>query len=261
VHTLGIKMFIYKITVLPLNQVYIGLDTKPVYKQSRWKTHCRVACKQQKNSKLYKAMRQFGIDQCLYEVIADNFGSIGELALAEISLIQQLDSYKNGLNSTPGGDGLGKKNLSCMAESEIQQIRNTLGESFKEYNRKKWQDTTPEQRKEMVKHAFTPEVNEKRRGTLKQYYKSTPGARESKAKSISEWQQNNQEEFIKNNRNNGIKGAQKVSKKLLVEMPDGSMLNYSSKSEFQRSTNQWAKTVLEKTKQGFSHNGYKAWEQ
>lgn len=246
---------------MPINKVYIGLDTKPLYKQSRWKTHCRSAFKEQKNSKLYNAMRQYGIDQCLYEVVADTFTSIGELALAEISLIKKFNSYKNGLNSTPGGDGLGKKNLYCMSDEEIRAIRNTLGESFKEYNRIKWGNTTPEQRKEMVKNAFTPEVISKRRNTLKQYYESTPGAKESKAKVISEWQQNNREEFLKNNRANGIKGAQKVSKKLLVEMPDGSMLNYSSKSEFQRSTNQWAKTVLEKTKQGLSHNGYRAWEQ
>ena len=49
-------------------------------------------------------------------------------------------------------------------------------------------------------------------------------------------------------------------KKLFVELPDGNMLYYSSKSEFQRQTGQWAKTILEKTSKGLSHNSYKAWE-
>ena len=38
------------------------------------------------------------------------------------------------------------------------------------------------------------------------------------------------------------------------------MLCYPSKSEFQRQTGQWAKTILEKTAKGISYNGYKAWE-
>lgn len=253
-------MFIYKITVIPLNQVYIGLDTKPVYKQARWKEHCRAAFKGQKKRKIHDAMRKYGIEQCLYEVIDSNFDSIGSLALAEIAYIQKFDSYKNGLNSTPGGDGLGRSTLLQMSSEEIQKIRSTLGSSFREYNRKKWLDTTPEQRKEMVKHAHTPEVNAKRRETLKKYYESTPGSKEAKAKNIVEWQQNNRDQLRKNNLVNSLRAAEKVSKKLKVEFPDGSVLHYKSKSEFQRSTGQWIKTVIEKTNQGLSHNGYKAWE-
>ena len=46
-------MFIYKITVVPLNQVYIGLDTKPSYKLSRWKTHQEIANKNPKTKTTY----------------------------------------------------------------------------------------------------------------------------------------------------------------------------------------------------------------
>ena len=257
----GPKMFIYKITVIPINQVYVGLDTKPVYKQSRWKEHCRAAFKGQKKRKIHDAMREYGLEQCLYEVIDSDFDRIGSLALAEISYIKKFDSYKNGLNSTPGGDGLGRADLTQLTSEEIQQIRNTLGGSFKDYNRKKWADTTPEQRREMVRHAHTPEVNARRRQTLKQYYESAPEVKKAKSKSIVDWQKNNQEQLRKNNRINSLKGAAKVSKKLQVECPNGNVLYYPSKSEFQRATGQWAKTIIEKTSQGLSHNGYKAWEQ
>jgi hypothetical protein len=253
-------MFIYKITVIPLNQVYIGLDTKPVYKQARWKEHCRAAFKGQKKRKIHDAMRTYGLDQCMYEVVDDRFNSIGALALAEIAYIQKFDSYKNGLNSTPGGDGLGRTNLSQLTIDEIDQIRAALGNNFKEYNQKKWADTTTEQRKEMIKCAHTPEVNARRRETLKKFYESTPGAKEQKAKGIVAWQQKNQEQLRKNNRANSLKAAEKNSKKLLVELPDGSMLQYASNTEFQQLTRQWAKTVIEKTNQGLSHNGYKAWK-
>lgn len=43
-----------------------------------------------------------------------------------------------------------------------------------------------------------------------------------------------------------LEGATKVSKKLLVESPNGDMLYYLSKSEFQRQTGLWAKTILKK---------------
>lgn len=253
-------MFIYKITVIPINKVYIGLDTKPSYKLSRWKTHCNESRKNCK-TKLHAAIKEHGIENCKVEVVEDNFSSIGELALAEIRYIKQFDSYRNGLNSTPGGDGLGKKVLHQLTNDELIKIKSSLGDSFRDYNKNvKWANTTPEQRKSMVRNAFTPEVNARRRETLKQYYAVTPGAKESKAIGILEWQKNNQETFRRNNQINALKGSAKVSKKLLVEMPNGSMLKYASKSAFQRSTGQWAKTVIDKTNQGQTHNGYRAWE-
>jgi len=67
--------------------------------------------------------------------------------------------------------------------------------------------------------------------------------------------------FRANNIKNGLLGAAKVSVAILVEHPDGNMLQYKSKSEFARITGQVPKTVIEKTIKGKSHNGYKAWEQ
>jgi hypothetical protein len=253
-------MFIYKITVVPLNQIYIGLDTKPGYRQARWKEHCRDAFKSSKNRKIHNAMREYGIEQCIYEVVEEGFQTVGQLALAEISYIKEFDSYRNGLNSTTGGDGLGRIDLAQLSDFEISEIRKALGTSFAEYNKKKWSGTTVEQRKSMVNHLHTTEVNSRRRDTLKRYYNHTAGARESKAKKIVEWQTNNRDQLLANNRKNSLLGAAKTSIKLSVEDPSGHMLYFPSKSEFQRQTGQWAKTVIEKTKRGLSYNGYKAWE-
>lgn len=252
-------MFIYKITVVPLNQVYIGMDTELEYKKSRWKDHCRELKKETKR-KVHVAMKEHGLENCTYEVIERDFVSLGQLALAEIRQIEKHNSYKNGLNSSRGGDGLGHSGWNRLTEEEILLIKSTLGNHFREYNKIKWANTTPEQRKEMLKPAFTPEVNARRAESLREYYKSVPGAKEYKISKLLEWQEANKEEHKRIAKANGAKGAAKVSKRLEVETEDGKVLYFSSKSEFQRQTGQWANTVLEKSKNGEFYNGYKAKE-
>jgi hypothetical protein len=253
-------MFIYKITVVPLNQVYIGLDTKPSYKLSRWSKHQEEAnarCR----TKLHSSMKHYGIENCTVEIIEDGFESIGKLALAEINYIKQYNSYRNGLNSTPGGDGLGRHDLAGLSSEEIEQIRTVLSESFSEYNKNiKWANTTPADRKELTSHLHNAQVYKKKSDTLKKFYEANPNIKKDKGVSIKQWQLENTQQLKETNRINSLKGAAKVSKKIVVEKEDGSVLHFNSKSEFNRRTGQWAETVLRKTKEGKFHNGYKAKE-
>lgn len=253
-------MFIYKITIITSGKMYFGLDTKPSYKNSRWKIHCDLAFNKIPKYKLHKEMKLHGIENCQYEIVETGFTSIGKLALAEIRYIQQYNTYKNGLNSSPGGDGLGRNNLTDLTDLEIQEIRNSLGEHWKEWNKRKWANTTPEQRKEMMKHAFLPEVIARRSETLKNYYKCCPEAIEKKREQMKISRNYNKEYRDQKAREAGLKGALAMSKSVLVEFPDGTTKLFISKSEMQRQTSQWAKTIISKTKQGLSHNGYKAWE-
>lgn len=254
-------MYIYKITVTPIEKVYIGLDTHPSYKLKRWKEHCKNVSKQYK-TKLYQAMYAHGIENCTIEILADNFSSVTELALAEIKYIELFDSFNNGLNSTRGGDGMGRHLLHQMTPGDILKIKNALGANFSEYNKQiKWANTTADQRKVLTQHLHTEEIYLKKSNTLKQFYEANPAEKDKKKIGIMDWQSKNQDLLRETNRRNSLKGAAKVSKKLTVETPAGDMLHFSSKSEFQRQTGQWAKTVIDKTKQGLSHNGYRAWEQ
>ena len=253
-------MFIYKITVIPLNQVYIGLDTKPSYKLSRWKTHQEIANRNPK-TKLHKAMANVSTADCKIEIVEEGFTSIVKLALAEIAYIKQFDSYKNGLNSTPGGDGLGVHDLYALTDVEILEIKKALGDSFRDYNKNiKWANTTIDSRKEQTKHLHTEEIYQKKSNTLKEFYKANPEIKKEKGKDIQRWQKENPDIVKAQNKINSLKGAAKVSKRLKVELETGEVLYYSSKSEFQRETGQWAQTVLKKTKNGEFHNGYKATE-
>ena len=253
-------MFIYKITILTTNQVYIGLDTKPSYKLARWKHHCR-AVNGNDVTKLYNAMRKAGVENCIVNIEEDGFSSISSLAVAEITYIKKYNSYINGLNSTPGGDGMGYHTLNRLNEFEIDQIKAALGDNFRYYNKNvKWANTTVEERKELTKHLHNKEVYQKKSDTLKEFYKANPDERAKKRVAIDAWIKSNREQLLANNLKASLKGAAKTSIAILVESPDGSMLHYKSKSEFNRQTTLWAKIILEKTAIGKSHKGYKAWE-
>lgn len=251
-------MFIYKITVN--TQIYIGFDSKPSYKLSRWKEHCNEAntrCK----TPLHKAMKEYGITNCTIEVLEDNIKSLGDLALAEINYIKKYNSYVNGLNATPGGDGLGKHNLLALSNDDITKIKVALGSHFSKYNQSvKWANTSEADRKLLTQHLHTNEIYEKKSKTLKEYYNHNPDSKKSKSISIKEWQQNNADIMKAQNKINGLIGAEKVSKKLRVETSNGEVLHFNSKSEFRRITGQWANTIIEKTNQGLFYNGFKAWE-
>jgi hypothetical protein len=252
-------MFIYKITVMPLNQIYIGLDTKPSYKLSRWKTHCKESQTNSK-TKLYDGMKNYGVENCSIEIVEDNFTSFGKLALAEIEYIKKFNSFKNGLNSTPGGDGLGKHDLYQLTDEEISKIKVSLGDNFRDYNKNiKWANTSEDDRKRLTKHLHTAEIYKKKSETLKKFYEVNPSVAKNKAIGIKKWQEQNLEKVKEQNRINSAKGAAKVSKKLKVELETGEVLYYSSKSEFQRQTCQWSNTIIEKTQKGVFYNGYKIW--
>jgi len=248
-------MFIYKITVVPLNQIYIGLDTKPEYKKSRWKTHCKESIADPKG-KLHIAINKYGKENCVYEVLENGFTSTSQLALAEISYIKEYNSYYNGLNSTPGGDGL-NNDLTTFSEDEVKLIREALGEKWRVFNQQKWADTTEEQRKEMMRHCHTVEANLNRAETLKNYYDSVPGAKEKHSSGIKQWQKENPELANKFRIQNGLKGAEKTSKKVTVLRDDGNIEVYNSVSEFQRKTGQWMTSIRAKSAKDEFHNGYK----
>jgi group I intron endonuclease len=250
-------MYIYKITVLPLNQCYIGFDTAPSYKLKRWKAHCKNAYTNP-NTRLYKAISDHGIENCSIEILEDNFTSFTSLALAEIEYIKKFNSYKNGLNSTRGGDGLGRHLLHLLSDQDIILIKEALGQNFSEYNKNiKWARTSAEERKKLTSHLHTEEVYKKKAETLRKFYEHNPEVKKSKGLAIKKWQEENREKLIARNQINSLKGAEKTSKKLTVEKEDGTVLYFKSKSEFYRLTGEWPNTVIKKTIDGSFYKGYR----
>lgn len=249
-------MFIYKITIVPTNQVYIGLDTKPEYKESRWKAHCRDANKESRR-KVHRIMGEVGLENCRYEVISRGYTKLSELAIAEIQCIKEHDSYKKGLNSSPGGDGIGKHDLRTMSDSELKIIRESLGEHWSEYNKKKWSGMSIEKKLDAMSHLHNAEVYKKRTDTLKKYYENVLGAKKAKGISIKKWQEENKEILKQNNRRSGMIGALKVSKAVTIEDIAGNVETFYSRSEFQRKTGLWFATLVAKSARGEYYNNYR----
>ena len=248
-------MFVYMITVIPINKVYIGLDTKPEYKKSRWKIHIKKSLEMFPKTKLHKAIKKYGVENCTFSVIENNFKSISDLAIAEIRYIEKFDSYRNGLNSTPGGDGL-NTDLTKLDQDSLKIIRNSIGEHWRQFNVKKWTNKTLDERRELIKCCHTEDANLNRSITLKEYFRNIDEAKEKHTSGIKKWKEQNPDLNRKNALIGSKIGSEAVSKKLVVLQEDGTLSHYNSISEFQRKTGQWMCTVKKKSKNGLFHNGY-----
>ena len=93
--------YIYKITNINTNKVYIGKTSRTI--QERWKEHCKQFNQDALNRPLYNAMKKYGVDNFLIEVVEECDESI--LSIREQYWIDAYNSYYNGYNATLGGDG------------------------------------------------------------------------------------------------------------------------------------------------------------
>jgi len=223
---------------------------------SRWKSHI-ASSNNGSSRKIHVAMREHGIEQCRYEIVESGFDSISKLAIAEIRYIDENKTFTDGLNSSPGGDGIGRHDLAQLSTDDILLIKQALGNHWKSFNKKKWADTTPEQRSQMMSHLYNSEIIEKRIKTQKEYYNSVPDSIQKHTKGLADWRKNNPEKMKENAKFNGLSGATAVSKQVVVEREDGTIEEYKSISEFQRKTKQWMNVIKEKSMKNQFHNGYK----
>jgi group I intron endonuclease len=95
------KGIIYKITNKTNDKVYIGCTTMTL--EERYKGHLYRCFNKNYDCKLYNSMRKHGKENFKIDLLEEcNIESIYEI---EKKYIDQYDSYKNGLNSTLGGEG------------------------------------------------------------------------------------------------------------------------------------------------------------
>ena len=86
-------VYIYKITTLINNKIYIGLTTRTV--EMRWKEHVRGT------QYIDNAIKEFGKENFIIETIEECEDDVADDR--EIYWIQYYDSYHNGYNYTLGG--------------------------------------------------------------------------------------------------------------------------------------------------------------
>lgn len=93
--------YIYLITNDINNKVYVGKTTETI--SNRYSKHIYDAKNSKDNSAIHMAMRKYGIEHFIVQKIEEC--PIDVLSQKEIYWIKYYDSYNNGYNLTPGGDG------------------------------------------------------------------------------------------------------------------------------------------------------------
>lgn len=91
---------IYKIN-FPNGKCYIG---QTYNLQRRWREHLYEASITRSDLKIYRAMRKYHTTIEDFNLIEDNILTVEEANAKEMYYINKFDSYKNGYNSTLGGD-------------------------------------------------------------------------------------------------------------------------------------------------------------
>ena len=119
--------YIYKITNILNNKVYIGKTEKTI--KERFVEHCHDCQKEsQADRPLYKAMKKYGIDKFVVEVVEE---TTTELACErEQYWISFYNSYACGYNATIGGDGKPYVDRDKVLDlySKLQNITDTAKE-------------------------------------------------------------------------------------------------------------------------------------
>lgn len=135
---------IYKISNTVNQKVYIGYTSNF---ENRKKQHIRSVGK--KDSKLYRAMRLYGVGSFSFEIIYQSKEKNHTKNTMEAKFIEEYDSYKNGYNGSLGGDGFDSETNSHYAKMnwENEEYRKTM-----KINRKEEQNR-PEMKKFHSEHS------------------------------------------------------------------------------------------------------------
>lgn len=110
------RIYIIKNTVN--DKVYIGQTTMTAYQ--RFQSHIKPSNVEAKSSyKLYDAMKKYGTDKFYVETLEEDV-PIDKLNEREIKWIADYDSFNNGYNGNPGGDG---RIINCINhEAEVLEL-------------------------------------------------------------------------------------------------------------------------------------------
>jgi len=128
---------IYRLTNKIDGKMYHGQTTEK-YINKRWNVYKRLQCKRQ--PKLYNALKKYGWDNFLAEVIDTTPQDQLQLDELEIYYIAKFDSMNNGYNGTEGGHGGGKLSKEAkkkISESKMGEKNPNFGKPLSEEHKRK----------------------------------------------------------------------------------------------------------------------------
>ena len=116
-------MWIYKITNIQNNKVYIGQTIRPV--QDRFNRHLNDALHNVIDTHFARAIRKYGKDSFSWEVI-DTANTQEELTIKERYWIQYYNSVKEGYNETNAISKCGGNTYQSKTEKEMEVIKEKI---------------------------------------------------------------------------------------------------------------------------------------
>ena len=116
-------MWIYKITNIQNNKVYIGQTIRPV--QDRFNRHLNDALHNVIDTHFARAIRKYGKDNFSWEII-DTANTQEELTIKERYWIQYYNSAKEGYNETDAISKCGGNTYQSKTEKEMEVIKEKL---------------------------------------------------------------------------------------------------------------------------------------
>lgn len=122
-------VIVYKITNQQTNKSYIGWTSQHL--TARWHQHKKLALKNQDNRPFYNAIRKYGVDCWITEVLEAVPNKVAAKQ-KEIEYIDLFESYDYGYNATRGGDG--NNDIKMSAESNLARSEALKGRP-KNYDR------------------------------------------------------------------------------------------------------------------------------
>ena len=122
-------------------KIYIGFDSNWPHRKNSHKCYHKEA-----KNKFHRAIKKYGWDNFDWEIIYQSKDMLHTLNVMERYFIKQYDSFKNGYNSTLGGEGsFGKKqseyNRKMLSESRRGAGNTNYGKSASEETRRKRSET------------------------------------------------------------------------------------------------------------------------
>ena len=121
--------YVYKIFCTITQKVYIGITTKPI--QVRWNQHKNESFQENRpKNHFHDAIKKYGWEsfekEILLEIKSTNKDTLVEsLKQLETFYVQKYNSYKEGYNSTIGGDGI-IGDINCKAVDVYDEFGNYL---------------------------------------------------------------------------------------------------------------------------------------
>ena len=216
-------MFIYKITNLINQKIYVGLDTGPETEMRRWNSHRSSYLTHTGNSKLYNSMRKYGIENFIFEII-DRADTTQELRDKEEYWIAKLDTCKNGLNILPSANG-GWTLDDMSEEAKLQKIQG-CSKGGKKGNEKKWKTGSEEEIQRNLQHAsalhsyFKP--GEKSKIVKDNWDSLSDEERFQKSNGLREfWKNLSEEEKSKRGKTGSLKALETNAKRFYAYDPNG----------------------------------------